>query len=65
MRCRKFRRPKKLFEFSGHAGRIRTACVLPDIAKQGICLLSLRKTLPFGVKALMRVDCHEGELKRG
>lgn len=65
MRCRKFRRPKKLFEFSGYTGRIKTVCVLPGIAKQGICSLSLRKTLPFGVKALMRVDCHKGELKRG
>lgn len=61
MRCRKFRRPKNLFGFSGYTGRIKTACVLPGITKQGIYSMCLTKTLPFGVKALMHVDCHKGE----
>lgn len=60
MRRRKFRRPKSLWIFCW-AGHIKTACVPPGIAKQGVCQLSSIKTFPFGVKALMCVDCHKGE----
>lgn len=64
MRCRKFGRPKRLFRLSGYVSRIKTACALPGIAERRACLLSLTKTLPFGVKALMHMDCHTGKKSR-